>query len=312
MSFVYAMNDVLFSIMSDTRIGINDKLSKRWNSESEKRLVEQMGLMKSIIVSPNIVICYAGNNIDKAAELLRKVKLSSKNLEEIISIAFEIHVASEEDAIEFIIAYCGETTRELISVKNRQIIRNCKVAWLGSLDAYNEFKKKESLISDIELNDVKSISCSVNGELIEESLCEELVRAYRVEDCFSEVVNSGIDTTVGGMAVRIRAMDGENTFQYMAGMKAIASSWPQIVESGKNINICQGVDKGSYCCSVYQSRRNFCCYVYEGNCGIVYTDEVTYSNDLEGMKFPRIFKLDKQSFDEIAEKNGAYSCVELG
>ena len=114
MSFVYAMNDAIFSIMSDTKIGIKDNLPKLWNSESEKRLVTQIGLMKSIIVSPNIVIAYAGNNINKAAELLRNVKNSSDNLEEIISAAFKNHTTSEEDAIEFIIAYCDETTRELI------------------------------------------------------------------------------------------------------------------------------------------------------------------------------------------------------
>ena len=55
--------------------------------------------MKSVIVSPNMVICYAGNNIDNAAELLRKVKNSSCNLDEIISAAFEIHSTSGKDAI---------------------------------------------------------------------------------------------------------------------------------------------------------------------------------------------------------------------
>ena len=148
MSFVYAMNDVIFSIMSDTKIGIKDNLPKLWNSESEKRLVTQIGLMKSIIVSPNIVIGYAGNNINKAAELLRNVTTSSGNLEEILSVASKIHTSSDEDAIEFIIAYCDEHTRELISVKNQQVIRNCKVAWLGSWEAYNAFKRLESLISE--------------------------------------------------------------------------------------------------------------------------------------------------------------------
>ena len=51
---------------------IDDDFSKRWNTERERRLVKQIGLIKSIIISPNIVVCFAGNNIDKAAELLRK------------------------------------------------------------------------------------------------------------------------------------------------------------------------------------------------------------------------------------------------
>ena len=312
MSFVYAMNDMIFSIMSDTKIEIKDDLSRLWNSEKEKRLVKQIGLMKSIIVSPNIVICYAGNNINKAAELVRRTKAISNNLKEIINIAYEIHVASEEDAIEFIIAYCDETTRELISVKNNQIIRDCKVAWLGSLKSYTELKRLESLISEDEIKGKKSITCSENGKLIEEDLSEELVKAYKMEDCFTKVVNSRIDSTVGGMAVRVRAMEGDNTFQYMAGMTAIASNWSQTVQPGECIILFQGADKGSFCCNVYQSDRNFCCYVYEANYGIVYTDAVSYSNDLWGLKFPVIYKTDKQSFDRIAEQNGAYYCIGLG
>ena len=311
MSFIYAINDVIFSIMSDTKIGIKDDLLKLWNSESEKRLVTQMGLMKSIIVSPNIVICYAGNNINKAAELMRNVTNSLDNLEEIIGVAFKIHTSSEEEAIEFIIAYCDETSRELISVKNQHIIRNCKVAWLGSWDAYNEFKGLESKISISDVKDKKTITYLKNGEVSEGNISEEVERVYKIEECFSHVVSSGFDPTVGGMAVRIRAMEGENKFQYMAGMNATASNWPQLLQPGESIRFFQGADKGSFCYNIYQSCLNFCCYVYEANCGIVYTDEVIYSEDLEGLKFPKIYKMNKQSFDEVAKQNGAYSCIEM-
>ena len=68
-------------------------------------LIKQIGLMKSIIVSFNIVICYIGNNINNAAELLRNTTNSLDNMEDFISFAFKIHTytSSEEDAIEFII-----------------------------------------------------------------------------------------------------------------------------------------------------------------------------------------------------------------
>ena len=108
MSFIYAFNNKTLSIMSDTKIGLNDDLLNLWETESERRLVQQLGLMKSIIVSPNIVICYAGNNISKAAELLRKVSACSYDLEVIINLACDIHTNSKEDDIEFIIAYCKE------------------------------------------------------------------------------------------------------------------------------------------------------------------------------------------------------------
>ena len=309
MSFVYAVNDVLFSILSDTKIVLDENLVCQWNTEDERQLVEQFGLMKSVIVSPNMVICYAGNNIDYAAELLRKVKNSSCNLDEIISAAFEIHAASGKDAIEFIIAYGDSARRELISIKDQQIYRNCKEAWLGSFEAYKEFRRLESEISTDDVKGKKSITYTDDGKFVEEDIDENIIRAYRREECFSRVVYSGCDPSVSGMSVRIRWMEYEDTFQYMEGIIAVTSNWPQILKLGDSIEFLQGADKGSFCCGVYQSSRNYCCYVYEDNCGIVFTDEVVYNLGLEGMKFPKLFRTDKKSFDEIAKQNGAYSSI---
>lgn len=145
MSFIYAMNDVIFSILSDTKIDLKDDREKFWKAESDRRLVKQIGLIKSIIVSPNLVICYAGNNISKAAELLRKVKCMPLDMEEIVDRAFKIHINSGVDDIEFLIAYYDQT-RELVSIKNHQVIRKCKSAWLGSFHAYEEFTRLVSQI----------------------------------------------------------------------------------------------------------------------------------------------------------------------
>ena len=204
MSFVYAVNDVLFSILSDTKIVLDDNLVGQWHTEDERHLVKQFGLMKSVIVSPNMVICYAGNNIDNAAGLLRKVKNSSCYLDEIISAAFEIHATSGKDAIEFIIAYCDSERRELVSIKDQQLYRNCKAAWLGSIDVYKELRKLESEISTDDVKGKKSITYTEDGQLIEESIDENVMRAYKTEECFSKVVYSGCDPSVGGMPVRIR------------------------------------------------------------------------------------------------------------
>ena len=311
MSFVYAVNDVVFSILSDTKIVLDDNLVGQWNREDERDLVKQFGLIKSVIVSPNMVICYAGNNIDNAARLLRKMKNSSYNLDEIISVAFEIHATSGKEAIEFIIAYCDSEIRELVSIKDQQLYRNCKAVWLGSIEAYKEFRRLECEISTDDVKGKKSITYTEDGQFIEEDIDENIVRAYQIEECFSKVVYSGCDPSVGGMPVRIRWMENESAFQYMEGTIAVASNWPQILKPGDSIEFLQGADKGSFCCSVYQSSRNYCCYVYEDECGIVFTDDVVYDLGLEGMKFPKLFKTDKRSFDEIAKQNGAYSSFDF-
>lgn len=307
MSFIYAMNDVIFSILSDTKIDLKDDLEKFWKAESDRRLVKQIGLIKSIIVSPNLVICYAGNNISKAAELLRKVKHIPLDMEEIVDMAFKIHIDSGVDEIEFLIAYCDQI-RELVSIKNHQVIRKCKSAWLGSLDAYTEFTR---LLAQINPKEVKAYGRTVEGAYFEEVIEKELMKAYEIERCFSKVVESGVVSSVGGMTVRIRAMEGEDIFQYMAGMEVISSDWPQLVRPGEYINFFEGAGKGSYSCNIYQSGQNFCCYIYEGNYGVVYTDEVSYSEALEGMKFPKLYKIDKSLFDDIAKQNGAYPCIDF-
>ena len=38
MSFVYAINDVLFSILSDTKIVLDENLVGQWNTEDERQL----------------------------------------------------------------------------------------------------------------------------------------------------------------------------------------------------------------------------------------------------------------------------------
>ena len=311
MSFVYAINSVDFSIMSDTKINLNENLKNLWNTEAERQLIKQVGLIKSVIVSPNIVVCYAGNNIDKAAELLREIKIVGSNLDRIIEAAFNIHNTAQIDDIEFIIGYCDKNKRELISIKNIQLVRNCKVAWIGSWDAYNEFKRMENEIADEKIKGRKAIVSDKDGKMCEEPVDEELARIWELENIFSKVVESGVDSTVGGMTIRIKIPEGENIFQYMAGMSLISSDWPQKLECGDAIMFYQGAEKGSFCCSIYQSKSNFCCYIYEDNLGIVYTDEEKYVHGLEGMKFPKFYKMDKEKFDLIAENNGAYSCVDL-
>lgn len=311
MSFVYAINSDDFLILSDTKIELNEKLCNLWNAEEEKCLIKQLGLIKSVIISPNIVVCYAGNNINKAAEFFQKIQVTDIDLESIVQIAFDIHNSSRKDDIEFIIAFCDGIKRELISIKDKQVIRNCKIAWLGSWEAYNEFKRLESEISDEILKDKKAICYEENGNITEEPINQSLVQIWELEKLFRKVVESGIDSTVGGMVVRIKIPEGEDTFQYMAGMYVVSSAWPQTVGAGQTISLFQGADKGSYCCNIYQSKYNFCCYIYEDALGIVYTDKEVYVSGLEGMKFPKLYNMDKQSFDCIAELNGAYSSIGL-
>lgn len=299
MSFVYAVNASEFLIMSDTKIGLNDRLNNTWVSEESRKIVKQMGLIKSVIVSPNIVVCYAGNNIDLAAGLLRQIKIMKYSLEDIIDKAWQIHYSSKQDEIEFIIGYCDNKKTELILIKNKQKIRDCKIAWIGSLDAYYEFKTMEDKLPD-------------DYEQMYQGLSKEISQILKIENIYKKIVDSEVDPTVGGIAVRIQISKDKGIFKYMGGIRCITSSWSQKVESGETLEFYQGAEKGSYCCNIYESNKNFCCYICEDKLGIIYTDEVTYNESLAGMKFPKLYpNITKKEFDFIASNNGAYSCVDL-
>ena len=73
MSFVYAFyNEDSFSILADTKVGINDRLLNLWQSETMIQNVKDYGIIKNMILSPELVLCFAGNNIALANQLVLK------------------------------------------------------------------------------------------------------------------------------------------------------------------------------------------------------------------------------------------------
>lgn len=306
MSFVYAINEEEFVIMSDSKITINDRLQKLWNDYESRRIVEQFGMIKNIIVSPNIAIAYAGNNIDGVALLLKKILNKSYSLEDIIEIAYEIHTSSDFDNVEFIIGYYkSDNEKELISIKDGAIIRKCNRVWLGSYDAYKEFKRLEEMIPEKQYKNQFTVCKISNGGIHYEPIDEKLAYEYELERVFKEIVQSNIDDSVGGMTVCMKVPNGGCGFEYMAEVGAYAGFEKQQVQSRENIKFYQGVGKGSYCYNVYQSNRDFVMYIEEDRLGIIYSNEVCYLKGLEGMKYPVLYKnIDEEEFYEIAVKYG--------
>ncbi len=310
MSFVYAINRKNFMIMSDMKITFNEGLMRQWRSEDKIKSIEQFGMIKSIIINPHLVICFAGNNIDKAAELIRKIKNKEQELENILKLAFDIHLKSKDDDIEFLICYC-KNKRELISIKNRQIIRNCEIAWIGSITAYKELKKLESKIPIDKIKGRSTIVVGNNNKAYQESIDEEITYEMEMESIFEKVLESNIDDTVGDMPVRITMLGNEDHFEYMGCIRCIMSSWPQTVKPQENCLLFEGVGKGSFCCNVYCSVNNYCYYIYEAGFGVIYTDKENFADGLSGLKFPELYHVDIDTFDKIALENGAYKCFDL-
>lgn len=313
MSFVYAMNEEDFVIMSDTKIGIDDKLGCLWEDAESRKLVEQFGMLKSVIVSPNVVVAFAGNNLDGAAKLLRQVGERECSLDEIVDMAYEIH-AKDVDDIEFVIGYYkSETEKNLISIKDGKVIRGCKRVWLGSFDAYSEFMRLVGEMDETKYKEQYVYGIDEKGKIYCKKLNEKLAYSYELEKIFKLVIESGIDESVGGLSVRVKIPNGCSHFEYMEELGCVSSFWPQTIQSGVNIVIMQGAGKGSYCYKTHQSTKDFILYIYEDRLGVVYSDKVCYVDGLNGLKFPVLYRgVDEKVFEEMAGKYGGYSDIVYG
>lgn len=315
MSFIYAISDeVNFVIMSDTKVTINDNLLQLWKDKESKKIVEQFGMVKCVILTPNIAVAFAGNNVEKAALLLRRAKEFDLGLEELVKVAYEIHRNSNDDEIEFIIGYYeDQNKKELISIKNREITRRCNRAWLGSYDAYNEFKRQEKGIEEINYKNLYAAVLGEDKKVYQEKIDERLAYCWEQEKIFEKVVDSGVDSAVGGGVVKIKIPQDDSHFEYFGSFYSRAGSEPQKVEPGESIQFFQGVGIGSFTCKIYQSSSDFCLYIYEDSLGVIYSDSISYIDGCEGLKFPILYKeIEEDKFDKFVGNLGAYSCVRLG
>ena len=125
MSFVYAdkIDDVI-RIYCDTKVSFSEGIYASISRE-QKELIDKFGIVKTNIVCPTISISFAGNNIFMASRLFKALcDKKSFEIEEVIDLAYRIHMEAKRDDIEFLIAnYEGNESGELCCIKDRKIDR---------------------------------------------------------------------------------------------------------------------------------------------------------------------------------------------
>ena len=129
MSFVYAQKiGQSIAIFADTKITFDTGAPHFFGPETEKR-VRQFGMIKNIIVSKNFCICFAGNNILYANELLQQI--NSVSLEQILQLALNINRKDIANGAEFIVCYADKTTQLIYQIKDG-VCEELPLAWVGS------------------------------------------------------------------------------------------------------------------------------------------------------------------------------------
>lgn len=184
MSFIYAekikyhFEDEqldLLSIYSDTKVKLTGAVKSNWSTKQQK-YVEAYGIIKSVIVSPNCCVSFAGNNIMYANDLFSfLMERGTFTLDDVVSKAYEIHHNAGKDDIEFLVCFGdGKEGTEIISIKNDTVNRDCPFAWIGSTDTFYEMQRLRTTSQQ-----------NYNSS----------------EHFYREAANSSVDDSVGGFVI---------------------------------------------------------------------------------------------------------------
>lgn len=228
MSFVYAVKFPIecdghthkcTHIYSDTKISLYGAIKSNWG-DMTRRSVERYGLIKSIIISPNCCISFAGNNIALAHQLLETLyEMKEFSEEELLYHAFKIHAEHPSDDVEFIICLASEDGEiEIIRIKEHKIERNCPSAWIGSYDAFRTLQEYRF----------------ANPASSNYYFC-----------AFMHALHHCGDETVGGFPIHVRFDESEKGFEYAEGLVSVAERTQELL-SGMQIKLGGTAAEGAY------------------------------------------------------------------
>ena len=272
MSFVYAQKiGQSIAVFADTRIKFDDdpsrvprafQVSRFFGAETEKR-VRQFGMIKNIIVSKNFCVCFAGENIIYANDLLQQIK--SVPLEKLLQIALNINQRNPDYGAEFIICYAEGTTRKIFQIKGG-ICEDVQLAWIGSEIAFRYFRGVREGIhnTQIKSNIPYSVDVKSNGGpfIAEEDIYQSLFHSF-----FKTVYDCG-DDSVGDFVVPALFEPKTNQFWYKGYCHSFTKMHP--TSEGLSLPLYQGPTAGSFSIFFFQSPQNVGIYIPESHQGIIY------------------------------------------
>lgn len=228
MSFIYAekikyhFEDEqldLLKIYSDTKVKLTGAVKSNWSAKQQK-YVEAYGIIKSVVVSPNCCVSFAGNNIMHANDLLSfLMERGTFTLYDVVGKAYEIHHNAGKDDIEFLVCFGdGKEGTEIISIKNDSVNRDCPFAWIGSTDTFYEMQR---------LRTTSQQNYNSSGHF------------YR------EAVNSSVDDSVGGFVICTTYSSIRECFIYNEH-NTMTYEKIQVVESGTMLKFSGDLEDGPF------------------------------------------------------------------
>ena len=221
MSFVYAENlNGSLEVYCDTKIGLNGPVGANF-SEEQLKLIQRYGIVKTTIICPEISISFAGNNIFLATKLFRMLyERKVFTTKEIVDLAYYIHLNSNINDIEFLVASCENDTLSIYCIKEKKVQSECQMAWIGSSVAHREFQERRLRNN--------------NG-----------IASERTGLAFQEVIEGCSDQTVGGLCIQAGYDLPSKSMGYRECI-SFQSSKSAIVQPGESIPFFLSASDGGF------------------------------------------------------------------
>ena len=189
MSLIIAkIHKSFFRIESDTQVTFHNT-----------RMPRHSGKLKSIIISQDIVVSFAGNYEYGCESLNDILEINSPKVEEIIEILLKSNISSDNE-VEYILSIANNG-KEIIEIKENKVRRNLVSAWIGNVEGFKKFQK-----------------CFV--PMMNSGLPDKLGAEYIFVDCFKSVMNSV--QTVGDFSIAVKL--GDYGFYYTGSRKRTVSA----------------------------------------------------------------------------------------
>ena len=236
--------------METQKISFDDRAANKSNwGENTYKLIQQYGLLKTMIIDPRRCICFAGNDIMYAHRLLELV-FDKKDYtdEELWNSAFEIHKSAPKDAIEFILCTVDDQEEShIVCIKNGETVRDCKRAYIGSERVH------------------KSLINQYDSGIPQQEQVTSL-------DMFKRAIANSEDNSVGGFCSDIRYDIWTKTFVYCERQEYHVEK-DQIVQLGEAINFFHSAEDGGFAFEIPESNQEFRLNILQTGSSLIYTNK---------------------------------------
>jgi hypothetical protein len=209
----------------------------------DAKLNYKKGILKTVIITPEITICFAGN-VKVGLGAMRQFANGIRAGQPIDDLIPDL-LGSESDHeryTEFIIANTKADSK-LIRIRGQKIERELESAWIGDQNGFERFQEERNRLLD-----------NLSLTLSQESDGSKMLMV--MHDAMKAVIDDTAIESVNGFCVRARAKEGKfnylpstflhvgRDFQITPGDDLISKMAQTVAEGGYSFSIVEPIDSG--------------------------------------------------------------------